>query len=91
VEYQGLHYGTDTDSQNALACALVAYQLTCALPPVWKAKDGVLQSPTTEQLTAILTLVSGFVEMGFVKESALAERVNAAETVEDAEAVTWAE
>jgi hypothetical protein len=91
VEYEGLHYGTDKDSQNALSRAVVAYQSTGALPPVWKAKDGALQNPTIEQLTAILALVIGFAEVQFSRESTLMERVNAAETVEDAEAVTWGE
>ena len=89
VEYQGLRFATDTASQGLMGDATGMYQLAGILPPFWKAKDGVIDSPTIEQLTAIASAMYNFMEDQFVRERTLAATVNAAETVEDVEEVTW--
>ena len=88
VEYEGLRYATDTDSQGLMGDATKMYALAGILPPFWKAKDGLLQSPTIEQLTAIATAMYLFMENQFIKELTLAGQVAAAETVEELQAVT---
>ena len=88
VEYEGLRYATDTDSQWLMGDATKMYTLAGILPPFWKAKDGILQSPTIEQLTAIATAMYLFMENQFIKELTLAGQVAAAETVEEVQAVT---
>jgi hypothetical protein len=89
VEYEGLRYATDEGSQGLMSRALTVYQLTGALPPFWKAKDGILQSPAIEQLTAISTAMYDFMETQFSRELTLAAQVQAAGAVADVEAVTW--
>jgi hypothetical protein len=68
---------------------MTMYQLTGTLPPLWKAKDGILQNPTPEQMTAIAAAMYAFMEARFEKELTLAGQVQAAETVENVGAVTW--
>ena len=65
------------------------YQLAGVLPPFWKAKDGILQSPTITQLTAIAKAMYTFMEAQFSQELTLAGQVNAAETVEQVNAISW--
>jgi hypothetical protein len=90
VEDEGLHFATDTASQSLMNCALSMHQLTGVLPPFWKAKDGIIQNPTIEQLTAISAAMYDFMETQFSRELALAAQVNAATTVEQVEAISWA-
>jgi hypothetical protein len=89
IEYEGLHYATDTGSQGLIGNAATMYQLSEELPPFWKATDGILQSPTIEQLTAISKAMYGYMEERFSKELTLAVSVNAAESAEAVEAVIW--
>jgi hypothetical protein len=89
VEYENLHFHTDSASQGLLASAVTMHQAIGTLPQVWKAKDGYLPITSVTQLTDIGALVAAFVEAQFEKEFQLAANVNAAETVEDVEAITW--
>jgi hypothetical protein len=89
VEYAELHYATDEGSQGMMNRALSMHQLTGVLPPFWKAKDGIIQNPTIEQLTAISTAMYDFMEAQFSRELELATQVNAATTVEQVEVISW--
>jgi hypothetical protein len=90
VEYGGLRHSTGTQAQNSIMRATTEYQLSGALPPLWKGKDGVLESPTIDQLTAISTAMYNYMEARFEREVVLAAQINAAGTVEEVEAIVWA-
>ena len=89
VAYEGLRYATDTDSQGLIGNAMTMYQLSGVLPPFWKAKDGILQSPTIGQLTAIAAAMYAYMEEQFMKELTLSGQVQAATTLAGVAAVTW--
>ena len=91
VEYEGLHFHTDSASQGLLGNAILIHQALGSLPQVWKAKDGYLEVTSIDQLTAIGALVAAYVEGMFGTEYALRAAVEAAETAEEAGAIGWPE
>jgi hypothetical protein len=89
VEYGGLHFHTDSNSQSLLSSNVLIFQMLGQLPQVWKAKDGYLPITSVDQLTAIGALVAQHVEAQFGIEFTLAAQVGAAETVEAVQAIAW--
>jgi hypothetical protein len=90
AEYRGLHFWTDKGSKSDVLFAIAAYDKTGALEPVWKAKDGLLAIESVDDLIGIATAVGLYVKAQYAREFELIALVQAAESVEDLEAVVWA-
>jgi hypothetical protein len=91
VEYENLHFHTDSASQSLLGNAILMHQALNTLPQVWKAKDGYLPITSIDQLTAIGALVAAYVEGLFGTEYVLRQQAEAAETADEIAAVIWPE
>ena len=89
VEYLGVRMHTDRDSQAKYTGAVVAYQAAGTLPPSWKGIDGWLEISDAATLMGLATVVAQHVDACFVKEKELSNLVEAAETVEEVQAVAW--
>jgi hypothetical protein len=90
VEYEGLHFHTDSSSQSLLGNNIQIFQTLSKLPVVWKAKDGYLPITSVDQLIAIGALIAQYVEAQFGREYELVALINNSETsFEDIVNITW--
>jgi hypothetical protein len=89
AEYKGLHFWTDKGSKGDVLFAIAAYDKTEALEPVWKAKDGLLVIESVDDLIGIAAAVGQYVKAQYAHEFELITLVEAAETVEEVQAIEY--
>ena len=89
MEYEDLHFHTDPTSQGLLGNAVQLHAAVGALPTIWRAKDGYLAVTDVSQLVAIGGLIAARIEELFEREQTLDGEIDAAQSAEEAEAVTW--
>lgn len=90
VDVQGTHIATDRESQALITGAALQATQDAGYKCQWKAKGGFTEL-TAEKIKAVAVAVRAHVQSCFDKEKELVEKVNAAETVEAVEAISWPE
>ena len=89
VEYADLHFHTDQTSQGMIGNAVQLHGAVGALPAIWRAKDGYLTVTNVSQLVAIGGLIAARIEDLFEREHILEGDIDAANTVEEVQAIVW--
>jgi hypothetical protein len=89
IEYEGLHFHTDSSSQSLLGNNIQIFQTLSKLPTVWKAKDGYLPITSVDQLITLGALIAQYVEAQFGHEFELVSVINDSETNEDIINIIW--
>jgi hypothetical protein len=88
VEVNSVTIKTDRESQALITGAALAATQDAAYTCNWKTEQGFV-SLTADQIIAVATAVREHVQAAFDKEAAKTALIEAAETVEDVQAVTW--
>jgi hypothetical protein len=89
ITYAGLKVYTDRESQAKYTGAIVTYQAVQALPSAWKCENGWLPINAIEDLMNLAMAVQQHVQTCYAHEAELQAQVQAAETAEDVQEVTW--
>ena len=85
----GVTIATDRGSQALLTAAVVTARLDPEFKTHWKCADGHFIDLNAMQLRAIGDAVITHVEACFNREAELVELIDAAQTPEDLDAITW--
>jgi hypothetical protein len=88
VEVGGMKIDTSRESQSLITGAALAATLNEAYTCQWKAAQGFI-TLNAEAILAAATAVRQHVQACFDQEAGLTDEVEAAETVEDVEGVSW--
>lgn len=89
IVIDGVRMYTDRESQAKYTGAVVTYTAKGVWPPSWKGMDGWLTLPDGNALMDLAEAVEMHVAGLFVREEALSKQVDAAETVEEVQAISW--
>jgi hypothetical protein len=89
IEFQGVTMHTDRESQAKYIGAIVALNALGTYPPNWKGMDGWLAIPDGDTLNALAAAVESHVSACYAREYALQALIEAATTIEEAQAVGW--
>jgi len=85
----GVTIATDRGSQALLTAAVVSARLDPEFKTRWKCADGRFVTLDAMQLRAIGDAVIAHVEACFAREGELCEQIDAAQTPEELDAITW--
>lgn len=85
----GVTIATDRGSQALLTAAVVTARLDLEFKTRWKCADGHFVTLDAMQLRAIGDAVIAHVEACFAREGELCEQIDAAQTPEELDAITW--
>jgi hypothetical protein len=89
IEFRGVTMHTDRESQAKYIGAIVALNALGTYPPNWKGMDGWLAIPDGDTLNALAAAVESHVSACYAREYALQALIEAATTIEEAQAVDW--
>ena len=87
AEHKGLRFWADKGSKSDILFAIMAYEKTGHLEPMWKAMDGIMPIESADDLMGIAEAIGLHVAAQYATEFALAELVKAAETAEELDAI----
>lgn len=88
IDFNGIHIDTDRVAQWQMASALITFRSGFVTSTQWKT-NGQWVKITLPTLEAISAAVAQHVETCFFREKTLWDVIDACETVEAVEAVTW--
>ncbi|MEN6402942.1 MAG: DUF4376 domain-containing protein, partial [Armatimonadia bacterium] len=87
----GAKIRTDRESQATVTGAFVTLSQGLVQSVDWKAEDGVWVQLTLAEITPIAAAVASHVQACFTAERLLAQQINAAQTIEEINAVHFPE
>ena len=88
VIINGIHITTDREDQAMITAVALSAVVDPAYTTVWKGADGYLTLNAAEIL-AMARIVGAHVEAAFAEEKRLVDLIDAAQTQEDLDAITW--
>lgn len=88
VIINGIHITTDREDQAMITAVALSAVVDSTYTTVWKGADGYLTLSAPEIL-AMARIVGAHVEAAFAEEKRLVEQIDAAQTQEDLDAITW--
>ena len=89
ISVGGVHVHTDDLSQQRLVGAALAATIDPETTINWKMADGQFATLSGTQIIGIAQAVRGHVQAAFDTEAMLRAQINAAETIEEIDAVGW--
>ena len=89
VEYMGIRFHTDQDARLAILEAMAGLKERGELAAGWKGMGGEILPLTPEVFVGLTEKILTLKQVMFEREFALAAQVDAAETVEEVEAIAW--